>query len=84
MQSLPSEEGNATPAEKVRRHVALSAAVTALGEEGKATYYAHMRDINPARRIGTTDDVANTVLFAMSSTFLTGQTLHIDGGEPLT
>jgi NAD(P)-dependent dehydrogenase (short-subunit alcohol dehydrogenase family) len=43
-----------------------------------------MRDINPARRIGTTDDVANTVLFAMSSTFLTGQTLHIDGGEPLT
>lgn len=39
---------------------------------------------NPARRIGTTDDVANTVLFAMSSTFLTGQTLHIDGGEPLT
>jgi hypothetical protein len=26
----------------------------------------------------------DTVLFAMSSTFLTGQTLHIDGGEPLT
>jgi hypothetical protein len=24
------------------------------------------------------------VLFAMTSTFLTGQTLHIDGGEPLT
>jgi hypothetical protein len=23
-------------------------------------------------------------LFAMTSTFLTGQTLHIDGGEPLT
>jgi NAD(P)-dependent dehydrogenase (short-subunit alcohol dehydrogenase family) len=36
------------------------------------------------RRIGTTDDVPNTVLFAMSSTFPTGQTLHIDGGEPLT
>jgi len=56
----------------------------ALGEEGKATYYAEMTARNPARRIGTTDDVANTVLFAMSSTFLTGQTLHIDGGEPLT
>jgi len=61
-----------------------SGAWDALGEEGKAAYYAHMSDINPARRIGTTDDVANTVLFAMSSTFLTGQTLHIDGGEPLT
>ena len=61
-----------------------SGAWDALGEQGKADYYAHMADINPAKRIGTTDDVANTVLFAMSSTFLTGQTLHIDGGEPLT
>jgi NAD(P)-dependent dehydrogenase (short-subunit alcohol dehydrogenase family) len=39
---------------------------------------------NPARRIGTADDIANGVLFAMTSTFLTGVTLHIDGGEPLT
>ena len=61
-----------------------SGAWDALGEEGKEKYYADMRARNPARRIGTTDDVANTVLFAMSSTFLTGQTLHIDGGEPLT
>jgi hypothetical protein len=30
------------------------------------------------------DDIARGVLFAMTSTFLTGQTLHIDGGEPLT
>ena len=61
-----------------------SGAWDALGEEGKAKYYAEMTARNPARRIGTTDDVANAVLFAMSSTFLTGQTLHIDGGEPLT
>jgi NAD(P)-dependent dehydrogenase (short-subunit alcohol dehydrogenase family) len=61
-----------------------SGAWDALGEEGKAKYYAEMTARNPARRIGTTDDVANTVLFALSSTFLTGQTLHIDGGEPLT
>ena len=39
---------------------------------------------NPAGRIGTADDIANAVLFALTSTFLTGQTLHIDGGEPLT
>jgi NAD(P)-dependent dehydrogenase (short-subunit alcohol dehydrogenase family) len=56
----------------------------ALGEQGKADYFASMRARNPARRIGTTDDIANGVLFAMTSTFLTGQTLHIDGGEPLT
>ena len=56
----------------------------ALGEQGKADYFARMSARNPARRIGTADDIANGVLFAMTSTFLTGQTLHIDGGEPLT
>ena len=56
----------------------------ALGEQGKADYFAGMSTRNPARRIGTADDIANGVLFAMTSTFLTGQTLHIDGGEPLT
>ena len=56
----------------------------ALGEQGKADYFAGMSARNPARRIGTADDIANGVLFAMTSTFLTGQTLHIDGGEPLS
>ncbi len=56
----------------------------ALGEQRKADYFADMSARNPARRIGTADDIANGVLFAMTSTFLTGQTLHIDGGEPLT
>jgi NAD(P)-dependent dehydrogenase (short-subunit alcohol dehydrogenase family) len=56
----------------------------ALGKQGKEEYFAGIRARNPARRIGTADDIANGVLFAMTSTFLTGQTLHIDGGEPLT
>ncbi len=56
----------------------------ALGDQGKAAYFAEMRARNPARRIGTADDIANAVLFALTCTFLTGQTLHIDGGEPLT
>jgi NAD(P)-dependent dehydrogenase (short-subunit alcohol dehydrogenase family) len=56
----------------------------AFGEQGKADYFADMSARNPARRIGTTDDIANGVLFALTNTFLTGQTLHIDGGEPLT
>ncbi|MCT9112529.1 SDR family oxidoreductase [Streptomyces mirabilis] len=56
----------------------------ALGEQGKADYFADIGARNPARRIGTADDIANAVLFAMTSTLLTGVTLHIDGGEPLT
>ena len=56
----------------------------ALGEQGKADYFAEMTARNPARRIGTAHDIADGVLFAMTATFLTGQTLHIDGGEPLT
>jgi NAD(P)-dependent dehydrogenase (short-subunit alcohol dehydrogenase family) len=56
----------------------------ALGEQGKADYFADISGRNPVRRIGTTDDIARAVIFAMTSTFLTGQTLHIDGGEPLT
>ena len=56
----------------------------ALGEQGKADYFADMSARNPARRIGTPEDIAQGVLFALTSTFLTGQTLHIDGGEPLT
>lgn len=56
----------------------------ALGEEGKEGYFTEMKARNPARRIGTPNDIANAVLFAMTSDFLTGETLHIDGGEPLT
>jgi NAD(P)-dependent dehydrogenase (short-subunit alcohol dehydrogenase family) len=55
----------------------------ALGEEGKREYFAHIAAGNPVRRIGTPDDVASAVLFAMSNTFMTGMTLKVDGGEPL-
>lgn len=61
-----------------------NAAWDALGELGKADYLADLGARNPARRIGDPQDIAEGVLFAMTSTFLTGQTLHIDGGEPLT
>lgn len=56
----------------------------AFGEDGKAEYFADIRTRNPVRRIGTTHDIAHAVLFAMTSTFLTGETIHVDGGEPLT
>jgi NAD(P)-dependent dehydrogenase (short-subunit alcohol dehydrogenase family) len=56
----------------------------ALGDEGKANYFADIASRNPVGRIGTIDDIGSGVLFAMTNTFLTGQTLHIDGGEALT
>jgi NAD(P)-dependent dehydrogenase (short-subunit alcohol dehydrogenase family) len=55
-----------------------------LGDDGKRDYFKHIADSNPARRIGTPEDVASGVLFAMINTFMTGMTLKIDGGEPLT
>ena len=56
----------------------------AMGEEGKRDYFEHIAAQNPAGRIGTPDDIAAAVLFAMTNTFMTGVTLKIDGGEPLT
>jgi NAD(P)-dependent dehydrogenase (short-subunit alcohol dehydrogenase family) len=55
-----------------------------LGEEGKEQYFAHFRARNPARRIGSVEDIADAVMFAMTNPFLTGVTLRVDGGEPLT
>ena len=56
----------------------------AMGEDGKRDYFEHISSSNPARRIGTVEDVSGAVLFAMTNSFMTGVTLKIDGGEPLT
>jgi NAD(P)-dependent dehydrogenase (short-subunit alcohol dehydrogenase family) len=55
----------------------------AFGAGGKADYFADIAGRNPTGRIGTTDDIAEAVLFALTNTFMTGVTLHVDGGEPL-
>jgi NAD(P)-dependent dehydrogenase (short-subunit alcohol dehydrogenase family) len=55
----------------------------AMGEDGKRDYFKHIAAKNPAGRIGTPDDIAAAVLFAMTNTFMTGMTLRVDGGEPL-
>ena len=58
-------------------------AYDALGEEKKAALFDHRAHNNPAGRIGTPEDIADAVLFALTNTFLTGASLPIDGGEPL-
>jgi NAD(P)-dependent dehydrogenase (short-subunit alcohol dehydrogenase family) len=55
----------------------------ALGEERKAALFAKLSAANPARRIGTPQDVAEAVLFAMTSSFMTGVSISVDGGQPL-
>lgn len=56
----------------------------ALGEEKKAKLFAELSASNPSRRIGTVEDVTQAVLFALTNTFMTGVTVQIDGGQPLT
>jgi NAD(P)-dependent dehydrogenase (short-subunit alcohol dehydrogenase family) len=56
----------------------------AMGDNGKRDYFQQIAAHNPTGRIGTPDDIAAGVLFAMTNTFMTGMTLKIDGGEPLT
>jgi NAD(P)-dependent dehydrogenase (short-subunit alcohol dehydrogenase family) len=56
----------------------------ALGDDGKRDYFQRVADGNPVGRIGTPEDVADAVVFAMTNTFMTGMTLKVDGGEPLT
>jgi hypothetical protein len=43
-----------------------------------------LRNLDPNAPRRSVDDVAEAVLFAMTNTFLTGVTLKVDGGEPLT
>ncbi len=54
-----------------------------LGEQKKTERFAARTERNPARRIGTSEDIADAVVFALADTFTTGITLGIDGGEPL-
>ncbi len=58
-------------------------AYDALGDDKKAALFAQRSETNPVRRIGTADDIAEAVVFALTNTFLTGVSLAVDGGEPL-
>jgi ferredoxin-NADP reductase/MOSC domain-containing protein YiiM/NAD(P)-dependent dehydrogenase (short-subunit alcohol dehydrogenase family) len=58
-------------------------AYDALGEERKAALFAARSQANPARRIGTADDVAAAALMALTNGFLTGTSIAVDGGEHL-
>jgi NAD(P)-dependent dehydrogenase (short-subunit alcohol dehydrogenase family) len=45
--------------------------------------FSSYADASLLKRVGTTDEVAGTVLFLMQSSFMTGSTLYPDGGFAL-
>ena len=58
-------------------------AYDALGDGRKAALFKTRSAANPARRIGTADDIAAAALAALTNGFLTGASIPVDGGEHL-
>jgi NAD(P)-dependent dehydrogenase (short-subunit alcohol dehydrogenase family) len=54
-----------------------------LGADNKAALFAERSAKNPARRVGSGEDVARAVIFALEADFVTGLSIPVDGGEIL-
>lgn len=52
-------------------------------EDARAALFQQTSEALPVGRIGTTADVADTITYALGSTFTTGTVLHVDGGHLL-
>jgi NAD(P)-dependent dehydrogenase (short-subunit alcohol dehydrogenase family) len=59
---------------------AVALGVIATPEHDPASY-AGMAGLHPLGRLGEVDDVAGGVLYLEQATFVTGEVLHIDGGQ---
>ena len=46
-----------------------------------ASSYDAMAAMHPLGRVGEIDDVVDGILYLERATFVTGETLHIDGGQ---
>ncbi|KQU07217.1 short-chain dehydrogenase [Rhodococcus sp. Leaf7] len=60
-----------------------SGAWDGMGDDKQAMFDATAAK-NPARRVGRPDDVSAAVLLALTNGFVTGTTLHVDGGGRLS
>lgn len=49
----------------------------------KEAFLRGVAERNPARRVGTPDDLIQAVLFAIGNPYVTGTVLHVDGGGRL-
>lgn len=50
---------------------------------GKEDFLRTIAERNPARRVGTPDDLIKAVLYAIDNPYVTGTVLHVDGGGRL-
>ncbi|MFI1988535.1 SDR family oxidoreductase [Actinoplanes sp. NPDC020271] len=51
--------------------------------DGKAAFLRDVAERNPVRRVGTTGDLVGAVSYVMTSPYVTGTVLHVDGGARL-
>jgi NAD(P)-dependent dehydrogenase (short-subunit alcohol dehydrogenase family) len=55
---------------------------TGLADEEQAKIFDHLATVLPAGRVGTAEDIAHAVLFLVTTSFVTGTVLAVDGGLP--
>ncbi|MET3451249.1 SDR family oxidoreductase [Curtobacterium sp. 1544] len=60
-----------------------SGAWDGMGDNAKRGMFAETAASNPVGRVGAPDDVVSAVLLAIDNGFVTGTTLHVDGGGRL-
>ncbi|MEW9107678.1 SDR family oxidoreductase [Paenibacillus sp. S-12] len=53
-------------------------------EEARQQLYETIAEKLPVQRIGSTEDVAQSVLYLLTNSFVTGTVIHTDGGHSLT
>ncbi|MEU7145677.1 SDR family oxidoreductase [Nocardia sp. NPDC046473] len=51
--------------------------------ENKNDFFAAIAAANPARRVGSSADISAAAILALTNPFMTGTTLHVDGGGRL-
>jgi len=61
--------------------VSLGVIRTPMNDPADPDVYARMAELHPLGRMGEIDDVADGVLYLERATFVTGEVLHIDGGQ---
>lgn len=54
-----------------------------MSEETRNHFYATVENILPMKRIGRAEDVAQSVLYLLQNSFVTGTVLHVEGGHIL-
>jgi len=60
-----------------------SGAWDGMGDDAKRQMFEETAGANPVGRVGSPADVVSAVLLAIDNTFVTGTTLHVDGGGRL-